>query len=123
MMAMQYFGEAYPSDDYPAAIYLDLERVDAPVGQLCIWCEEPVEEGDRGFIQSCMIRKHPVTDEYLHTREPVHHECNFRQTIGSVKHQRGECGCATGDFSNDDDAEYATLREAARAALAEFESR
>jgi hypothetical protein len=122
MGAMEFFGEPYPTRLLPAPIYEDISEVPTPIGLLCFSCDELIEDGDRGFIQSCVIR----TDEhgeYVHTREPIHHECHMRSVVGSVKHQRGECGCATGDFSGDDDAEYATRREAARAAVSEFETR
>lgn len=119
-MTRKFFGGKYPSDEFPAPMYDGMVEVPTPVGSPCLWCHFPIEEGDKGFL-TLAIRQEasgPVASE-----EAEHHECQFRQVVGSVKHQRGECGCATGDFSGDDDAEYTDAREAARAAVREFENR
>jgi hypothetical protein len=112
---VRYFGEPYPSREYPAPMFEDGIEVPTPIGEPCLRCDEPIDEDDRGVLMPYL-----AADGKAHM-VAFHFECHVRSTIGSVKHQRGECGCATGDFQTDDDAEYPTRREAARAALAELE--
>lgn len=114
---MKYFGEPYPSRECPAPVFEDGEEIATPVGMTCLHCEEPIEKGDTGFLMPTIMADGMPGIEY------VHFECNVRSIVGSVKHQRGECGCVTGDFSADDDAEYPTRRAAAKAALKELTRR
>lgn len=85
-----------------------------PFGESCLHCGEPIEAGDAGVVMPLLGR------DPLPRVSVFHYECHLRRTVGSVRHQRGECGCASGDFSADDDADYETRREAARAAMREF---
>lgn len=109
---MRWFGEPFPSREHPAPMFELTEEVETPVGEPCLRCEEPIEVGDRGVMM-------PMLDESGEREVALHYECHIRSIMGSVKHIRGECGCVTGKFE-DDDAEYATPREAARAALDEL---
>lgn len=103
---MQWFGPA------PwALICRDTERVDVPVGQPCGWCAEPLRPGDEGLLIPHLSgdRCGPV---------PYHAECNLRQVLGSVAHQGRRCSCFGGAFEDDP---ALSKREAARAAIREFE--
>lgn len=90
------------------------ETSPVPVGELCAHCAEPIAEHDCGVVMPLlMAHGKPRIAAY-------HYECHIRLTVGSVKHQRGECGCFTGDFAADDDTDYPSRRAAAIAAAAEF---
>lgn len=69
----------------------------------CDWCHEEILTG-----QECRAIK---GDHHFH------HECSFRQIGGSVGHIRRKCSCYGG---NEDDPPGMTIREAARASLAEW---
>ncbi len=90
------------------------ETIPVPVGELCLHCEERIADDDCGVVLPLIAAdRKPRVAAY-------HFECHLRLSIGSVKHQRGECGCVSGDFSADDDAEYPSKRTAAIAATVEF---
>lgn len=72
------------------------------IGQPCLHCQEPVQQGEPGR----MI----ITPD---GRRPVHRECLLRMLCGSVGHQKMECGCFGGDK---EDPIGMTKREAAKAA-------
>jgi hypothetical protein len=83
---------------------------------LCIWCDEPIEQhrpaGD-------VVETAVVTREGENTVARVaylHAECNIRQLVGSVGHQRKQCSCYLGERAQMDDPPGVTRREAARAA-------
>ena len=99
---MRYFGTRY---DVPT--YEDAEEIPIPVGDGCIWCEEPIEDGDDGI-------------QYING--PVaHRECWLRQGLGGANHINGTCTCRGG--SNPPDPPGLTRREAAKAAIQAFEDR
>lgn len=79
-----------------APIVAYAERVATPVGQPCYDCAEAVEEGDRGFLRSC-IR---VDDDGnpVGSIEPIHAECDLRGVLG---HQLGICHCTGHEPSRD----------------------
>jgi hypothetical protein len=85
----------------------------------CIFCEEPIVEGDRRF---------PIGVMRLENEEPrigvghVHRECMMRQTLGGVGHHLGKCHCPGGSGEFEDPPEM-TKREAAIAAVQVWESR
>jgi hypothetical protein len=111
-----YFGEPYPSGGKPAPIYMGLPQVPAPVDDWCLYCEEPIAEGDRGFLLP-----HMVGPNYFRL-VAEHYECFMRQVLGSVAHQQSRCSCVVCGSHHMDDPEL-TRRDAARAALVEFERR
>lgn len=82
---------------------------------LCFHCKEPVLPGEeapqnvRSFNADGTVR----VDEW-------HRECALRSIIGSVGHLRGTCSCNGGA---EDDPPGMSRREAARAAVAEWERR
>jgi hypothetical protein len=90
----------------------ELKEVPTPVGVPCAWCEEVIEEGDRG-----QVIDHFGEDGVSET--PYHRECLFRTIIGSVGHIRGKCSCFGGD---QEDPEGMSKREAAIAACKEYEA-
>lgn len=91
--------------------------IPVPVGESCLHCDEQIAEGDAGVVM-------PLIESDRQPRVAVYHwECDLRLTVGSVRHQRGECGCFTGDYSQDDDADYPSVRAAAIAAAIEFQQR
>lgn len=84
------------------------ELVAAPVGQLCGWCGEAIEEGDAGVLGF--------------TAEMPHHvECWTRRIQGSVGHQLGFCGACPGCVGEGyHDPPGMTKREAAWAAYLQY---
>lgn len=97
---IDYFGPSYKRKNYE-------RQVDAPIGQLCILCEEAVIEGDTGTID-------------LGGRV-THHECAMRGIIGSVGHQMRRCSCYVPQEISEEDPAGMTRREAAIAAVALWE--
>ena len=73
----------------------------------CPHCDEPVVETDRS-------REMPLVNAKGKSEIGTwHHECLARVFLGSVGHQRRECGCYGGTY---DDPPGMTRREAAIAA-------
>src|SRR5258708_15107040 len=76
---MQWFGKSWG-----ASICESIEHVPTPVGELCGWCEEVIEEQDGG-----LIIPHVTLNRVTPT--PRHLECFIRQTAGSVARQLKAC--------------------------------
>lgn len=95
------------------------ERVDVPVGWECVWCEEPIEAGQRGFMIPHLEGERGKFHEVAYGR-PWHHECFIRSIIGSVGHQMHVCSCYGGYAG---DPEGMTKRQAAIAAFILFTNR
>lgn len=87
--------------------------VATPVGELCLHCGEPIAIEDSGVIM-------PFLDSTGPRQAAEHRECLLRQVFGSVGHQRGLCSCNGGPGTMDDPPGM-TNREAARAAVEEWE--
>lgn len=67
---MRWFGEPWPRADYRAPACEDDDlRVPVPVGKECVFCGEPIEEGDRGV----MIPH--LTEEWLSIEAQAHLNC------------------------------------------------
>ena len=96
---MKYFGESWRAP-------VCKEQVPTPIGELCLFCDESIADGDHGL--------------FANETQPVHRECFIRQVSGSVGHQKGMCSCYGG---NEDDPEGMTKRQAAIAACKLWESR
>lgn len=111
-MATRFFGEKWdaPMADPPA------EQVPTPVGQKCLWCDEPIVEGDRGILTGVVQMRNGVT---VGNTEPVHMECQLRQVVGGLAHLQQRCLCCSGDGG--DPEEGMTRRDGARASLAYVE--
>lgn len=86
-------------------------HVATPVGQLCLWCVEAIEEGDAGVLMPALGDNGEVT------LEAEHRDCFLRSVLGSVGHLSGRCSCHGGD---QEDPPGMTIREAATAAVAEL---
>ena len=83
----------------------DGRHVATPVGQLCLWCTEPIEDGDSGVIQPYLaeVGRPP-------TLVAQHRNCFLRSVLGSVGHLNGQCSCSGG---NHGDPPGMTRRQAA----------
>lgn len=45
----RWFGQAWPSPGYPAPVCADVRyRIDPPVGESCLGCDEPILAGESG---------------------------------------------------------------------------
>jgi hypothetical protein len=84
--------------------------IEAPVGELCIGCEEPFVAGDQGVIM-------PLVGDDWQDLARYHRECHIRSIMGSVGHQLRQCSCFGGTL---DDPEGMTSRQAAQAAYTLF---
>jgi hypothetical protein len=94
---------------YAAFIYHDVDKIPTPVGKVCLYCEEAIDEGDDGFMMS-------VAALGEITQQPIHRECMIRMTVGSVAHQMRTCSCFR-KGSEEHDPPGASKRQSARAAL------
>lgn len=99
-MSLKWFGTSW------GAPICDFRRhVAVPVGRPCIFCEEPIDVADAGFIDPPGVS---------------HYACFMRQIIGSVAHIEKRCGCYVKDALELDDPNL-TVRQAAEAAVAAYE--
>mgnify|MGYP001602716130 CR=1 FL=1 len=83
-----------------------LEQVPAPIGELCLFCEELIAQGDDGELI--------CSGDGL---KPVHRECLLRMVVGSIEHQQGRCSCHGGN-----EEVKLSKRESAIAATKYFEA-
>ena len=109
--SVPYFGPEFMRKDYEV-------QIETPVGDLCLDCEEPIEEGDVGTLMNCAERA--PTGAFVIFRRPIHYECSMRQIIGSVGHLMGTCSCCGG---SEMDPPGMTRREAAKEALRIWQAR
>lgn len=65
------------------------EWVPTPVGEPCLWCDEPLVHGNVGVLIV-------YVDASGATRRPIHHACAIRQIVGSLAHLEGRCECVGG---------------------------
>lgn len=93
---MRWFGSAWPSAELRAPICDDdAYKVATPTGLKCLYCEQPIEEDDRGLVMACNISKRPEFtftiwaswdegDPELHlTQVCVYHlDCLVESTVG-----------------------------------------
>jgi hypothetical protein len=77
--------------------------IPAPIDDCCLYCNEPIAEGDSGVMLGRFVR---------------HRECLLRHIVGSVGHQCGTCSCYGGAY---EDPPSMTKRQAARAAVEFYE--
>jgi len=95
------------------------EKVETPVGQECIYCDEAFKPGDLGGILLAIMGTLDAAGDFEQSHQgeyPIHAECMIRQRFGSVQHQRGECG---GDGSCND-LRGLSIRQDANLAAAYF---
>ena len=94
----QFFGQRWP------ALFLDdAQRVDTPIGECCLTCDEPFVEGDQGMTMPYVYEGEDGKPE--HRMAAQHRECLL---LGVVGHLAGQCECFPGK---------GTTRERARAAV------
>lgn len=86
---MAFFGRRL---DAPA--YEDAPRRLTPVGQRCIWCEQPIVPGDDGWI-------------YFFAEDACHGVCHLKQLLG-----HGMAEEVWGELVARDDLERVTARSA-----------
>jgi hypothetical protein len=117
-MSLAYFGEQW---DAPA--WDDGVLVPAPVGEDCLHCAEPIEEGDSGVLVGHMRRARPGEtpmgrmasgEEVVSLGVPHHLECHLRLVLGTVAHLEGRCLCVGGT----EPESTLSARDEARASLA-----
>ena len=71
-MSEPYFGEPWPSGVCDNGI-----QVPTPVGELCILCGTPIQDGDQGSFMG--------SEKGL---VPSHKECSLRSVTGGIGHYR-----------------------------------
>lgn len=103
-MNVEYFGERW---DVP--FLQDAVQVPAPVGEVCVHCDEPIRDGEQGVIRGY------VSLLGIQTPEPVHRECDLRMILGGINHLNGDCTCHGG--TQPPDPPGVTRRDAARLVL------
>lgn len=74
---------------------VDLAEVPVPVGEACLFCKEAIGPADSGVIM-------PHFGDGGSRLAAIHRECEIRQVVGSVGHQRGLCSCKGGPGTLDD---------------------
>lgn len=90
-------------------------RAETPIGEACVWCEEPIGPEENGFLVLT------VGPNGLSTEQPIHPECHLRTLVGGANHQAGLCVCFGGELPSD--SVDLSLREAAEAAAAFYMAR
>lgn len=63
--------------------------VATPVGEACIECDEPIQEGEQGLMRPGAVRTGDG-DKYSLTSLPLHRECEL---TGILSHHAKACGC------------------------------
>lgn len=91
-----YFGVRW---DAPA--FEDAIEVPTPVGEACLMCQEPVDEGESGVLTPYLGDLENGPD-----LRAVHIECWLRSLLGSVAHLEGRCTCFGGSIQDYDDRPY-----------------
>lgn len=88
-MRNSFFGAPWPS-----GVCDDGEQVETPVGQICMWCDEAIIDGDQGTFIAVWTEARPGAFAY----RPQHRECSLRSVLGSIGHLTKTCSCyKTGD--------------------------
>lgn len=99
---MTWFGK-----DYGSVMQRECPQVDAPVGALCLRCEEAITAGDDGIVDV--------------TGCPFHRACFIRMTVGSLAHQVRLCDCFIPGSVVPHEAPWMTKRQAAEEAVKFYE--
>lgn len=72
--------------DWTAPITDGLRQVPTPVGELCVYCVEAIEQGDHGAIMAI---------------GPHHKECAYREVIGGIGHYVSHDRYCLGELGTD----------------------
>ena len=84
---MYWFGEPWPSRRLRAPICeCDAHQVPTPVGDLCLLCDESVDEDDQGVMTMFVTAEGTAAGP-----RPIHIECQTRNTVGNLHHLLGHC--------------------------------
>lgn len=110
MIKFGYFGEKWH-----APVCEIEEQVPTPVGESCMWCREPILDGEQGFVRrNLAYEEKPASNRFRFTATAVHRECDLRAIIGGIAHFEGRCTCCGGTADPDDGLGW---RESARKIL------
>ena len=101
MSTMRWFGQKLS-----APVYDDCPQVEIPVGQNCVYCQEPIADKDNGFVDAA--------------GSAMHRACFLRDIVGSIRHQLKMCSCFGGCDRNDEPE--LTVRQEAEKAVAFYEA-
>lgn len=93
---------------WDAPVCDDATQTDTPVGTHCLRCDEPIVQGDQGFVWPMVVGE--IEDWTL---TAMHRECFMSETCG---HTVGVCTC-TGWDSHSRDAAKEVLRRVEAGAL------
>jgi hypothetical protein len=83
---MTFFGKPWDSPACDDAI-----AGPTPLGERCQDCQEPIEQGDQGFMIPTV--RLGEDGEPVGSLEPTHRECLTRMVVGSIAHLEGRCTC------------------------------
>jgi hypothetical protein len=98
--------------DWGAPVCQTTPHVAVPIGEPCVWCQEPIAPEDSGMGMPIM----ESAGHAMAVRVAYYHlECWIRQVVGSVGHQLQVCTCFGGEDSCE--PETMSVRESARAAF------
>lgn len=78
--------DAYFGAHWGAPAIESAAQVPTPVGEACVFCPEPIGDGDQGVM---------MLDASSGARRPVHRECLIRNVLGTVECYEGTCTCRT----------------------------
>lgn len=84
-------------------------RQETPVGRRCYHCDEPIDEGDCGYLRFGFGRQGSI---------PIHRECDFRMVMGGVECMRRQRAGTHIVGDHDPDPPDLSKRAAAQAAWA-----
>lgn len=83
-MSVFYFGVRWDAPHFD-----DATKIPTPIGETCLYCDEPIVEGESGTLMN-------YVSELGMTHRPAHIECWLRSTVGDVAHLEGRCTCYGG---------------------------
>jgi hypothetical protein len=104
---------AWFGTDWGSPICQHTPQVAVPIGQRCLWCDEPIAADDNGVVMPYM---ESVGNVFVTSQAALHIECHVRQFVGSVGHQLGLCTCEGGAGCYEGEPATMSVRDAARAA-------
>lgn len=81
---VRYFGRRWNAPAFDDAV-----PVPTPLGAVCLFCDDLVDEHDDGIMQ-------PAVMAGGGTIAPIHLECHLRSVLGCVSHLARRCSCFGG---------------------------
>lgn len=74
---MKWFGEPWPHPDFRAEVCSDdADRVEVPIGEICLWCDQIIVPGDQGVEIPMSLEGLVVTLGAYHVR------CFLTEVVG-----------------------------------------